>query len=222
MIRIIYFFYFFIGFLLAGMFSANAKSLEASFIGNEAFRVTDGDYVLLTDFPYKSGVYGYMKYTFNFPGTTGNVLSLITHRHDDHFMPLLFSEQNWKIIGPKEVTLPLDQNRVVKLDRKMTFGPMEIMPRWTNHANVEHLSYLVKWQGYRMYFTGDTEDLSALEGLPPLDALIITPWFYRKAKMNEMVPETEKIIIYHHKEKDIIPDCANCIIPVQDQIINIK
>lgn len=211
-------------FFVTGSFSitAHSKPLEVEFIGNEAFRITDGDYVLMTDFPYKSGAYGYSKYDFYFPGTTGHVLSLITHRHTDHFDPLLFSAQAWMILGPLEVTVGLPQNRVLKFGPEVVFGPIKITPQKSLHGNTEHYSYLVNWHGWRLFFTGDTEDVAQLKNLPELDVLFITPWFYRKAKMNDALPESKKIIIYHHKEKDIIPDCPGCIIPVQKQIIDIK
>ena len=37
-------------------------SAEIEFIGNAAFRITDGTTTLLTDFPYRSGASGYMSY----------------------------------------------------------------------------------------------------------------------------------------------------------------
>jgi len=211
-------------FFLTGFIYNNAYSrpLEASFIGNEAFRITDGDYILVTDFPYKSGAYGYMTYAFNFPGTAGNVLSLITHRHDDHFEPFLFTEQEWNILGPQEVTGMLEQNKVIEFTGKVTFGPMIITPKKSPHGNTEHYSYLVEWDGRVLFFVGDTDDFDAFKDLPELDALFITPWFYRKAKLNDSLPATKKIIIYHHKADDIIPDCSGCIIPTQNQVINIK
>ncbi len=201
---------------------ASSKSIEAQFIGNEAFRITDGNFTLVTDFPYESGIYGYMEYNFNFAGTVKNVLALITHRHLDHFAPLLFTEQNWKIIGPKEVTQQLERNKVIKMAKVMTYGPINVTPRKTTHANTEHYSYLVKWHGKSLFFTGDTEDMETLKALPVLDALFITPWFYRKAKMNDMLPDAKKIIIYHHQENDIVPDCRGCIIPLQDEIISLQ
>jgi len=82
-------------FLVMTLFARDAysQSLEAQFIGNEAFRITDGNTTLMTDFPYKSGAYNYMKYKFDFSSVTGTVVSLITHRHDDHFAPVLFANQ---------------------------------------------------------------------------------------------------------------------------------
>ncbi|MCF6196128.1 MAG: hypothetical protein L3J50_05435 [Emcibacter sp.] len=200
---------------------AYSQSLEAQFIGNEAFRITDGKFFLMTDFPYKSGAYNYMKYKFDFSSTTGTVLSLITHRHDDHFAPVLFANQAWYILGPAEVTAGLPQSRLLPFSEKVTFEPLTIWPKKSTHGNTEHYSYLVDWSGRKLFFTGDTEDLVVLKDLPELDALFITPWFYRKAKLNEALPESKKIIIYHHMEKDIVPECPGCIIPVQNDYIEI-
>ncbi|NOZ41633.1 MAG: MBL fold metallo-hydrolase [Alphaproteobacteria bacterium] len=210
--------------LILAFFSVKAmsKSLEAMFIGNEAFWIKDGGYSLFTDFPYTSGVYNSMTYDFNFKAVTGKVLALVSHRHKDHFDPVLFVYQNWKIVGPREVTIQLPPDRVVKFGPEITFGPIRIIPRKSPHANTEHYSYLVEWAGRKLFFTGDTEDINTLKNLPKLDALFITPWFYRKAKMANALPTTRKVIIYHHMKGDIIPDCSGCIIPIQNQVIDIK
>ncbi len=211
-------------FFITVFFSMNAmsKSMEAMFIGNEAFWIRDGEYSLMTDFPYKSGAYDSMTYVFPFKAVTGTVLSLVSNRYKDHFDPMLFVYQNWKIVGPREVTIPLPQNRVVKLSDKITVGPIRIMPRKSPFAHTEHYSYLVEWDGRQLFFTGDTEDTGILKNLPQLDMLFITPWFYRKAKINNMLPSARKIIIYHHKKNEIVPGCSGCIIPEQGQIIDIE
>lgn len=214
------FFIFLVMFL--GLPKAYSQSLEAQFIGNEAFRITDGKTILMTDFPYKSGAYDYMEYEFDFSGTTGTVLSLITHRHDDHFAPVLFANQGWYILGPGEVTVGLPQNRLLPFSEKVIFEPLTIWPKKSTHGNTEHYSYLVDWSGRKLFFTGDTEDLAVLKDLPELNALFITPWFYRKAKLNDALPESKKIIIYHHLENDIVPECPGCIIPMQNEYIEIN
>ena len=62
-------------------------NLTATFIGNEAWHVTDGEYVLLTDFPYQGGYAGYMTWDWaRVPKAEGpKVLLVITHQHRDHF-----------------------------------------------------------------------------------------------------------------------------------------
>lgn len=211
--------------LLSSQIVANAEEnkLQINFIGNASVRISDGQYTLFTDFPYKSGAYGYMEYDFYFPAVTGNIVTLITHRHEDHFDPFLFEEQDhWKIIAPSEITVALSRSKIIEFSENIRFGPIKVMPKKSKHANTEHYSYLVEWSGIRVFFTGDTEDLELLKKLPELDALFITPWFHRKAILNKALPDVKKIIIYHHTEKEIIPDCNNCIIPVQYQEIEIQ
>jgi hypothetical protein len=56
----------FLSLLLApAVLPAQAPSLTATFIGNMAFAITDGATTLYTDFPYESGVFGYMAYDFD-------------------------------------------------------------------------------------------------------------------------------------------------------------
>ena len=56
-----------LSFVLAGalwpaVLLAETGKLSARFIGNAAFEITDGEFTLLTDFPYQSGAFGYMTY----------------------------------------------------------------------------------------------------------------------------------------------------------------
>ncbi|WP_417623705.1 MBL fold metallo-hydrolase [Paremcibacter congregatus] len=199
--------------------NGQAQALEVEFIGNEAFRISDGDHTIMTDFPYKSGAYGYMEYEYSLPAETQNVAALITHRHEDHFAPLLFIERGWSLIGPAEITAMMPRSKVIPFTDRITFGAAEITPVKAAHANVEHYTYLVNWQNKKLFFTGDTEQLAVLKNLPELEALFITPWFYRKAILNQALPAAKKIIIYHHTKDEIVPKCGDCIIPLQGQII---
>ena len=199
----------------------NSQSLEVSFIGNEAMRITDQKHVLLTDFPYISGAFGYMEYEFDFTGERGNILSLITHNHDDHFSPDIFKKQPWKIVGPDEATSSLSPGKVIKRDAEIKFGAINIYPRKTEHGDKEHYSYLVKWHGKNLLFTGDADKLATLANLPELDALFISPWLYGTALRENKLPITKKIIIYHHEDGEIIKNCENCLIPKQNQVFTI-
>jgi len=209
-------------FVGSGTARAQPDNLEISFIGNAAFRLSDGTVTLFTDFPYESGAYGYMSYEYNFPSETGDVISLITHRHMDHFEPFVFEEQDWRIIGPKEITVALSRNKIIPFSGKIKYGPLRIRPVKSSHANTEHYSYLVEWAGRKLFFTGDTEELDIFKNLPELDMLFITPWLHRKAELNKALPPAKKIVIHHQVENEIIPDCTDCLIPVQGQVINFE
>ena len=82
-------------------------TLEARFIGNMAWSITDGAFTLMSDFPYDSGaVNGYMTYdtASELRSPTADTLSLITHRHADHWSPALFAKTNWRLV--RHVTSP--------------------------------------------------------------------------------------------------------------------
>src|SRR6185295_719368 len=91
--------------MLAGA-PAPAK-LQAQFIGNMAFAITDGKTALYTDFPYESGAFGYMSYDFaKVPKAPGS-LCLYTHGHRDHFDAALFAKMDAKAIAPPKVAAML-------------------------------------------------------------------------------------------------------------------
>mgnify|MGYP001484262349 CR=1 FL=1 len=70
-------------------------ALTATFIGNEAWHITDGEYAVMTDFPYESGYSRYM--TWDSSGVPkiadpGKLLIVTTHQHRDHFAAELMPE----------------------------------------------------------------------------------------------------------------------------------
>lgn len=196
---------------------AAAAPLEARFIANEAFSITDGRVTLLTDFPYQSGYSGYMTYDLETVRPEGRVLTLITHRHQDHFDPLPFREKTWSILGPKEVTRGLPAARVVALHPRVSFEGITIEPFRTPHRDTEHYSYLVTWNGLRLYFVGDTEDTRALLAQPRLDALFVTPWLWQSARRRGHLPDARLVVIYHHTLDETVADCDDCWIPRQGE-----
>ncbi len=98
--------------------TANARDVSINFIANASLRITDGDYVLFTDFPYVSGAFGHMEYTYPyFVEQDNNVTTLITSRMTDHFDPVTFMTLGWKVIGPAEVVGDL-QSRYITLNEE--------------------------------------------------------------------------------------------------------
>ena len=71
---------------------ARVEGLSATVIGNMAFHITDGTAALITDFPYESGAFGYMKWSRDHVPVGQGPLCLVTHSHRDHFLPRLASE----------------------------------------------------------------------------------------------------------------------------------
>lgn len=200
-------------FALTLLQAASSAGLEVRYIGNAALEITDGRTTLLTDFPYQSGAFGYMTYDGRSVTPAGAVISLITHRHLDHFDPALFRDRDWRIIGPAEVTAAMPPERVIGLDSVIEFGSLSVHPVRTPHANVEHYSYLVSWHGIRIYLTGDTETADLLLAQRNLDLAVITPWLWSDVRRQGRSLDARRVVIYHHRADEAIRDCGGCWIP---------
>ena len=195
--------------------STTAEWLRFRFIGNQALEITDGETTLLTDFPYQSGAFGYMAYPDGELHPRSNALCLITHRHLDHFDPSLVKKVGCTLVAPKEVTSKLPGVPSLDLKEGVRFGPIRIHPVRTPHRDLEHYSYLVTWQGRRLYFVGDTTSYEALVATEDLDVLFVTPWLAKNTLRAARQLPGDKKVIYHHKPSEEVPDCQDCVVPKQ-------
>ena len=135
------------------------------------------------------------------------MVAVITHRHDDHFDPTLFQQQDWSIIGPEEVTRNFPGDRVIALSSEMRVGSFTIQPLQTPHRDTEHYSYLITWGGRRLYFTGDTEDPTTLLAMEQLDVAFVTPWLLCEAADRSTSIPAEQIILHHQYPGARAPTC---------------
>jgi hypothetical protein len=174
------------------------SALRIQFIGNASFAMSDGETTLVTDLPYRSGASGYMTYDLGDFDPVGRVVALITHRHADHFEPALFVRQSWQAIGPFEVTGGLPAERVIPLTDTVEVGNFRIATYPTPHGDTEHYSYLVMWDGRRLYFTGDTDDPSYLSQMNDLDVAFVTPWLLCATAERAGTVAAEQLILQHH------------------------
>jgi L-ascorbate metabolism protein UlaG (beta-lactamase superfamily) len=198
-------------------------ALDARFIGNMAFAISDGTITIVSDFPYQSGSAGYMSYRpEEIHSTTRATLALITHRHNDHWDPDLFRKTGWKVAGPHDVVSGVPGDRVVPLIPQATFGAARIEPIETPHARIGHYSYVVTWHDRRLYFSGDTEDTNHLVALKGLDVAFVSPWLYRSVLRKSQRIDAKLIVIYHHETGENVRECAaDCILPHQGETIQI-
>lgn len=203
--------------LLNATAADQSPALEFTFIGNEAVAVSDGRMLLVSDYPYKSGVFGSMRYDPSLLQPAGrSVVLLITHRHDDHFDPRAVTDSSWRVIGPDDVTSKLPPARVIRLDSVMNVGGAKIRPVVTPHARVGHNSYLVEWAGRRIYFVGDTDDPTALLAQRNLDIAFVTSWLWRRTKSRNGTIDARQVVIYHHATGESVAGCTGaCRIPAQ-------
>jgi L-ascorbate metabolism protein UlaG (beta-lactamase superfamily) len=189
------------------------SKLQAQFIGNMAFAITDGKTVLYSDFPYESGAFGYMKYDFaKVPKAPGS-LCLITHEHKDHFDSALLEKMDGKVIAPPKVAATLPPARVIPFAPKMTYRDITVEAFQTPHGNVDHASYLVIWHGLRLYFTGDTDSVDQLLAMKDLDYAFVSPWLIGKVAAQKGKIDARTVVCYHHRLEDKIPAMPNQIVP---------
>jgi pimeloyl-ACP methyl ester carboxylesterase/L-ascorbate metabolism protein UlaG (beta-lactamase superfamily) len=194
-----------------------APTLSLALVGNAAIHITDGKVMLVTDFPYRSGAFGYMEYAREQVWTGGNVVSLITHRHEDHVAIETLKTLNWRVVGPQEVTTQLPAGAIVAANAASTIDPaLKIDALRTPHADVEHYSYVVEWHGRRFYFSGDTEDPSSALNQQGLDIAFVTPWMLKAIASNGRRLDAARVVIYHHQTGERVPLCtAPCELPAQ-------
>lgn len=191
--------------------AVHAGELTITFIGNQAFHITDGETTLLSDYPYISGAFGYMEYDEKDVPEIKDGLHLITHFHTDHWVARLFSamEQKTKIIAPPGITKRLDPDRVIPFTptEPMTHKDITVQPIEMPHALAkEHFSYLVTWHGKRLYFMGDTETPADILKQKDLDVLFITPWIVRTIERQNLTVDAKQLILYHHKtDEEVVP-----------------
>ena len=192
--------------LLTG--AAGAGELTVTFIGNMAFHITDGETTLLSDFPYRSGAYGYMAYDIDDVPPIENGLCLVTHSHADHWDKELFAKMDLFVIGPTSVTGGVDTKKVVPFDadETMSFRDIEVQAIEMPHtAPQQHYSYLVTWHGLRLYFPGDTETPADMLKREDIDIMFISPWLIRTIERQHLILDTDILVVYHQKIGEEFP-----------------
>lgn len=175
---------------------AQTAALDITLVGNAGVILSDGTTSLLVDLPYQPGAFGYMIYDAESLAPPGDVVSVITHAHRDHFAPELFiAHPAWRIIGPPSAVQGLSAERVIRGD-SVSEGAFEVVAIPTSHTT-DHRSYRVRWQGRVLHFTGDTEDVSALLAGPEANVLFATPWFVCELVKPGRRWPAERTVLYH-------------------------
>jgi L-ascorbate metabolism protein UlaG (beta-lactamase superfamily) len=210
------------GTLLAVLLAAAAtNTLNATFIGNMAVYITDGRVALVTDFPYESGYGGYMRWSGDPLPKGPRPLCVITHSHRDHFLPALAAPTCGRLLGPKDVEQSV-RVTALGLDPEVRWEGLVIRPMASPHAGLEHYSYVVEWNGLRLYFTGDTEDATALLAAKDLDVAFVSPWLLRAVQKAGRRIDARTMVVYHHRDGEAVPPFQDRIVPAQGQALVLK
>jgi L-ascorbate metabolism protein UlaG (beta-lactamase superfamily) len=211
-----------VGSLMAGVgvgasAPAPAGELRATFIGNAAFHITDGRVAVLIDFPYESGASGSMEWSRAVVPKGPSPLCVISHSHADHFTPRLAREFCGTLLGPRDVVQGSGVAALALKDEVRWEG-LSIHPLRTPHGDVEHYSYLIEWGGKRLYFTGDTDDTSALLAARGLDVAFVTPWLLKATHAEGRRIDAGQIIVYHHRAGEVVPEIQGRLVPSQGDV----
>ena len=181
--------------LLFSSVHAQSDSIRVRFIGNCGIHLSDGITNIYSDFPYKSGAYNYMVFDESeLDSVQPNAIFLFTHKHADHF-----SGKNMrrvlKIKNGKKCT-PRNLRRLQKVcDTIPNFSITEIKTK--HRFSLKHRSYLIEWNGKRIYISGDTEHAEAIGQHVNLNAAFVPYWLIMDAKDKSIKIDAEKIIVYH-------------------------
>lgn len=188
-----------------------ADSLTFDVVANAGVLVTDGVTSLLVDLPYEPGAYGYDVYDVTALNPPGRVVSVITHDHTDHFERDAFlARTDWQLIADPALTSGIPDARVISAnpDGSYTVGAFNVTAIPTPHSD-GHRSYRVEWGDRAFYFTGDTQDTTALSAEPGGDVLFVTPWLYCSLAGSPVLDAWEDVVLYHVRsdESDDTPAC---------------
>lgn len=203
---------------------APAPALEARFLGNMAYAISDGTTTLFTDFPYQSGYSVYMEYDpAEIRSRTPAAVALITHRHGDHWDGPLFNRTNWRVVAPADALTGVAASRIAAalpvnpVGSTVAVNGITIDAIPTPHAGIGHYSYIVAWHGQRLFFSGDTEDPAALLAARNLDAAFVSPWLFQSVRKSGRTIDARRIVIYHQTaaETSVAGCTERCTVPKQ-------
>jgi Xaa-Pro aminopeptidase len=204
------------------LFASEPASLQATFIGNMAFAISDGATTLYTDFPYESGAFGYMRYDLASVPKAENAVCLITHGHRDHFDASLFTKMNARVIAPPALAATLPADRVIPFAPRMEYRGIVIEPLRTPHGDIDHDSYLVTWHGLRLYFTGDTDSPDSLLAAKNLDYAFVSPWLLEKVGRQKGRIDARRVVVYHHRADEKVASIQSAVVPKPGDVLTLS
>jgi L-ascorbate metabolism protein UlaG (beta-lactamase superfamily) len=184
------------------------RELRFTFVGNTAFHVTDGERVLLTDFPYESGYSVYMEWDWAQVPPAEKPVIVVSHRHRDHLaVEHLERYPGATLIAPPDALALAAGQPVARLEAapKAAAGGIEAECVPTPHADLGHCSWLVTWHGLRMWFTGDTEGADALLAARDLDVAFVSPWVLARVARDGARIDARKVVVYHQQADEAVP-----------------
>jgi L-ascorbate metabolism protein UlaG (beta-lactamase superfamily) len=151
---------------------------------------------------------------------------LFTHGHADHYNKKLFNQTHQKLYAPWPVSNNLSGKRKYSLkflnDSMPDFSITEFKTK--HRFSLKHCSYLLVWNGKRIYISGDAVSADTVCTLKDLDLVIAPAWLIRDANNRSLKIDTKKVIICHHRSQENIENRSKdkILIPTQNQTVELK
>lgn len=171
------------------------NDIKVKFIGNCGLYLTDGSTHIYTDFPYKSGAYGYMKYNqIEIDSVKNNAIFIFTHQHADHYSGKVVH----KLLKGKNCKkfTQWDKKKLLKYLKKKSNIDIKVFKTKHRFA-IKHHSYLITWNGKRIFFSGDTESAETISNVKNIDWAFVPPWLLDDAKEKNLKIDAKNIGVYH-------------------------
>lgn len=201
--------------------AAEPASVDARFIGNSAFELSDGTSRILLDFPYESGAFGYMSFAPSEVHRRTNALCVFTHIHADHFDAEGIAEVGCSVAGPDEVQAAVEESLRAGPGPIWHFGGARIQCIPTAHGSVEHCSYLISWHGTHMFVSGDIESPGALDDIKQkVDVAFLAAWLAPAVEAKYAESELQ-VVIHHHTPEEHVR-CHGCLVPSQGDAFSVS
>ena len=190
------------GFISSFQGKAQSNEIKIKFIGNCGLYMTDGNMNIYSDFPYKSGAYGYMEFdNSELDSIKENSVFLFTHKHADHYsgrnMRKTLRSKGGKKYGPWNI------KKLNKFAESNT--DFEIQTFKTKHRfSFNHYSYLITWHGKNIFLSGDTESAETIGEIKNIDMAFLPSWIFIAAKEKDIKIDAKKIGLYHLYPNEIV------------------
>lgn len=173
-----------------------SQNIAIKYIGNCAYRIQLDSVEIFTDFPYKSGAYGYLEYDMDSVDLNKpNQYLLFTHQHKDHYSGKLVRKS-----GVHKITPRMPKRKRDKLIKGLSdkYG-IQVKAFKTGHRySMKHRSWAIEWKGKKIFLFGDTEnDFPDYLNSNQIDLLFITGWQIPKLKLQNQEYVIKNIVVYH-------------------------
>jgi len=179
-----------------------AHEITIKFFGNCGLYMTDGNLDIYTDFPCKSGAYGYMEYNeAELDSIKGNSIFLFTHKRADHYLGKKV-RQVLRAKKGKKFT-PWRTSQLEKFSKTIPDFNVQVF-RTKHRFSLKHNLYLITWRGKKIFLSGDTESAETIGKIEGIDWAFLPSWILIDAEEKNIKIDAKMRALYHIYPNEII------------------